>query len=133
MENIRLSSAEEQTLHWDGILAVLSGRFRTLAEAKKSLRDRRILEKSGLTPPLLDLFHADKALSEFYIASLSGAPWGDVWYDQTLAEITQIKKSLRKLYVDLALEPPGRWRLGAEKIRLEERLQALEKDIGFSQ
>jgi len=130
--SITLSSEEEKTLHWDGILAVLSGQYKTLTEAKDSLRGERVLQKTGLSPDLAKSFNADKNLRDFWLAVESGARWGDIWYDQTHAELTEVKKSLRKIYVDLALEPSGRWRLGAEKIRLEERLQALQKELGIS-
>jgi hypothetical protein len=130
--NLSLSSEEEATLHWDGILAVISGQYKNLTEAKESLRSTRLLEKSGLSSDLLKSFQADKGMMDFMLAIQKGALWGDIWYDQTYAELTEVKKSLRKIYVDLALEPSGRWRLGAEKIRLEERLQELQKDLGIS-
>ena len=131
--SITLSSEEENTLHWDGILAVLSGQYKTLTEAKDSLRGERVLQKSGLAPDLAKSFNNDKNLRDFWLAAESGALWGDIWYDQTYAELTEVKKSLKKIYLDLALEPSGRWRLGAEKIRLEERLQALQKELGISE
>lgn len=130
--HMELSSSEEKTLHWNGILAVIHGQFPNLAEAKDALRRRLLLEKSGVAPALLDTVSADEKLTDFYLAILSGAQWGDIWYDSTLAELTATKKSLRQIYVDLALEPAGRWRLGAEKIRLEERLTELQKELGCS-
>ena len=131
--NLSLSTEEQKALHWDGIVAVCTGKFKTLAEAKGHLELGIRLKKAGLQQPLLGSFQAHPPSAQLLLADLSGKRWGDFWFDETWAEMERTKKDLRKVYVDLALEPEGRWRLGAKKIQLEEKLLALKKDLGMSQ
>lgn len=130
---LSLSTEEQKTLHWDGIVAVCTGRFKNLTEAKTHLEKEMRLKKAGLQGSLLTSVLENPATTDTWLAIHSGKRWGDVWWDETWAEMERTKKELRKVYVDLALEPEGRWRLGAKKIQLEEKLLALKKDLGMSQ
>lgn len=131
--NLSLTAEEQKALHWDGIVAVCHGKFKNLAEAKGHLELGIRLKKSGLQEPLLSSFQQDTASATLWIGTLAGKKWGDLWWEETWAEMERTKKELRKVYVDLALEPQGRWRLGAKKVLLEEKLVALKKDLGMSQ
>ncbi len=130
---ISLTAAEQQTLHWDGIVAVCTGKFKNLTEAKRHLETEMVLKKTGLQGELLTAIQQNPCSTDMWLAIHSGQKWGDIWFDETHAEMERTKKELRKVYVDLALEPEGRWRLGAKKIQLEERLSQLKKDLGMSQ
>ncbi len=131
--NLSLTAAEQQTLHWDGIVAVCTGKFKNLTEAKRHLETEMVLKKTGLQGQLLTAIQQDPSTADMWVAIHSGQLWGDIWFDQTWDEMEKTKKELRKVYVDLALEPEGRWRLGAKKIQLEERLSQLKKELGMSQ
>ena len=133
--NLSLTPEEQKTLHWDGIVAVCTGKFQNLTEAKEHLGSNMRLKKSGLQGDLLSSFQQDPAITDMLFAINSGQKWGDIWYDQTEKEMARTKKELRKTYVDLAMadETEGRWRLGAKKIQLEERLLALQTELGMSQ
>ncbi len=130
-DSLCLSSEEEKTLHWDGIVAVCTGQFKSLTEAKEVLRQKMLLKKKGVNSSLLN-YSDDPKILEFMNAVYSGRKWGDLWWDSTYEELSSTKKRLRQIYVDLALEPSGRWRLGAEKIKLEERLGELQKELGLA-
>ncbi len=130
---LSLTAEEQNTLHWDGIVAVCTGKFKNLTEAKRHLETEMVLKKTGLQGELLTAIQQDPSTTDMWVAFHSGKMWGDVWFDQTWAEMEQTKKDLRKIYLDLALEPEGRWRLGAKKIQLEERLVQLKKDLGMSE
>lgn len=128
-----LTREEEATLHWDGIVAVCTGQFKNLTDAKTELKKKILLEKSGLKGDILAAYQQDKNLTDFWLASVvAGEKWGDLWYDQTFKEMTAVKKELSQIFVQMALEPEGRWRLGAKRIQLEERYAALQKDLGVS-
>ena len=128
-----LTAEEQKALHWDGIVAVCTGKFKTLAEAKGHLELGIRLKKTGLQGPLLSNFQQDPASARLLLADFAGKKWGDSWYDETSAEMERTKKELRKTYVDLAMATEGRWRIGAKKIQLEEKLLALQKELGMSQ
>jgi hypothetical protein len=131
--NLSLTPEEQKALHWDGIVAVCTGKFQNLTEAKAQLEMEMRLKKSGLNGALLSSFQQDPAIIDMLFAINSGQKWGDIWYDQTQKDMERTKKELRKTYVELALETEGRWRLGAKKIQLEERLLALQTELGMSQ
>ena len=133
--NLSLTQEEQKTLHWDGIVAVCTGKFKNLTDATAHLEKEMILKKVGLQGLLLEIYLRDPESADFLIAQNAGRKWGDVWYDNTRAEMERTKKELRKTYVDLAMaeETDGRWRLGAKKIELEGRLLALQNDLGMSQ
>lgn len=128
---LSLTAEEQKTLHWDGIVAVCNGKFKNLTEAKSHLQQDMILKKTGLQGELLNIFQKDPTSTDMWFAIHSGQKWGDIWFDHTRADLENTKKELRKIYVDLALEPEGRWRLGAKKIELEERLLHLKKELGM--
>jgi hypothetical protein len=130
---LSFTEEEQKALHWDGIVAVCTGKFKNLTEAKHHLGNMLILKKSGLHGDLLTAVERSPELTEFYVAMHSGKKWGDIWYDETLEEMHRTKKELSKIYVDLALQPEGRWRLGAKKVQLEERLVQLKTELGMSQ
>ena len=130
---IALTREELSTLHWDGIVAVCTGQFKNLSDAKAHLKNKMLLEKSGMKDEILTVFLNDKSLTDFYVATIvNGEQWGDLWYDSTYNEMLAVKKELSQIFVQLALEPAGRWRLGAKRIQLEERYQQLQKDLGYS-
>ncbi len=130
---LSLTAEEQKTLHWDGIVAVCTGKFKNLTEAKQHLETEMVLKKTGLQGELLMSIHQDRPSTDMWLAIHSGQLWGDIWFDEAWAELERTKKELRKIYVDLALEPEGRWRLGAKKIQLEEKLLQLKKDLGMSE
>lgn len=130
---LSFTTEEQKTLHWDGIVAVCTGKFKNLSEAKEHLGKELTLKKGGLQGPLLDSISNDPATANLWIADFKGKKWGDIWYDGTSAQMESVKKELRKVYVDLALEPEGRWRLGVKKMQLEEQLLHLKKDLGLTQ
>jgi hypothetical protein len=128
---LKLSPEEEKTLHWEGIVAVCTGKYNNLTEAKQSLYEKMVLEKTGLRGALLDSIQNDQVMKNSWLAMSSGELWGDLWWDSVAREMDEIKQHLSKLYVELALQPEGRWRLNAERIALEERYQVLQKELGL--
>ena len=132
---LSFTEEEQKTLHWDGIVAVCTGKFKNLAEAKEHLGKVLVLKKTGLRDEILNAFEKNSTSGDMWLAIHSGQKWGDIWYDSAWADLESTKKELRKTYVDLAMadETEGRWRIGAKKIQLEERLLGLQKDLGMSE
>lgn len=125
-----LTIEEQRSLHWDGIVAVCYGRFQNLSDAKRYLGNKMILEKAGFDDRMASVFASDQSMMSYYNEIESGKPWGDIWYDNAISEMTNVEKELRQVYLDIALETPGRWRLGAKKITLEQRYLQLKTDLG---
>jgi hypothetical protein len=126
---LSFTEEEQKTLHWDGIVAVCTGKFKNLTEAKAHLGKALVLKKTA------EQSLETSTYGDMWLAIHSGQKWGDIWYDSAWADMESTKKQLRKTYVELAMadETEGRWRIGAKKIQLEERLVALQNDLGMSQ
>ena len=135
INSLSLTQEEEKTLHWDGIVAVCTGKFQNLSEAKAHIGTGMLLKKAGVQGELFNAFHQEPVSAKMLFAINSGEKWGDIWFDETYAEMVSTKKELRKMYVELAIAEgtEGHWRLGGKKIQLEERLVALQSQLGMSQ
>ena len=57
INSLSLTQEEEKTLHWDGIVAVCTGKFQNLSEAKAHLGTGMLLKKAGVQGELFNAFH----------------------------------------------------------------------------
>ena len=89
-----------------------------------------VLQKAGFDECFSACLAQDPMTVQYLTESEKGKGWGDIWYDNALREQDQVKKELAKIYIDMALTPTGRWRLGKKKIELEARYMELQNELG---
>lgn len=127
---MNISTEEQRAIHWDGIVAVCTGQYKTLTEAKMYLTNKLMLKKSGMTERVASVLAKDDNIVKLWTQMEEGNMWGDIWYTNTETELNLVKKELSEVYIALALGEPGRWRLGKKKYALEDRYMELLRDLG---